>query len=338
MFNPKYTLTKELLDNISAIERLYGQIEQIQLPQSLWLNLERDNLMQSAYVSNSIEGNPLSLAEVTNLLLDSRVPANRNEKEIANYFGILKKLPLLKNFTLQTLLDIHKELLAGVNDEIAGIIRDDIVVVGNKVMTTAGVKLIVKHNPPYHKREDIINHLSGLVDWVEQDKQTLPILKAAIFHHHYVYLHPFVDGNGRTCRLLTAFLLILNGYMINKYFVLDDYYDIDRKLYSDKLSSADTGDLTQWLQYFTTGIKYSLQSAIAKAKNSLSLIEISLRPTTRQSQILEHFSQIGEFTAEEVMQLLNISRQQANNLIRGLIEKGRISKQGKTKGVYYKIV
>ncbi len=47
----------------------------------------------------------------------------------------------------------------------------------------------------------------------------------------------------------------------NKYFVLDDYYDIDRIQYSDKLHSADTGNQTQWLEYFTDGVKYSLQSA-----------------------------------------------------------------------------
>jgi hypothetical protein len=56
MFKPKYQLTIKLLKNISAVERLYGQIEKLRLPKSLWLNLERNTLIQSAYVSNSIEG------------------------------------------------------------------------------------------------------------------------------------------------------------------------------------------------------------------------------------------------------------------------------------------
>jgi hypothetical protein len=56
MFKPDFKLTKELLENISSVERLYGQIEQLRLPKSLCLNLERNNLIQSAYVSNSIEG------------------------------------------------------------------------------------------------------------------------------------------------------------------------------------------------------------------------------------------------------------------------------------------
>ena len=81
MFEPHYTLSPQLLTSITSIERLYGQIEALRLPQKLELNLKRDNLVQSAYASNKIEGNPLTLPEVTNLLLDDRVPANRDEKE-----------------------------------------------------------------------------------------------------------------------------------------------------------------------------------------------------------------------------------------------------------------
>ncbi|MDR1434548.1 MAG: Fic family protein [Endomicrobium sp.] len=338
MFNPKYQLTRKLLENISAIERLYGQIEQLRLPKSLWLNLERNNLIQSAYVSNSIEGNSLSLPEVTNLLLGGRVPATRDEKEVANYFAILKKLTLLKDFDLNTLLAIHKELLTGVKDKIAGKIRNSIIVVGNRIQTPKGLELIVKHNPPYHKKEQIEKYLQELFSWSKNYGQTLPILKAGIFHHQYVYLHPFVDGNGRTCRLLTALFLIQNGYQINKYFVLDDFYDTDRRLYSDKLSTADKGDLTQWLEYFTDGLKYSLASAIERAENSLSQISVSMRLTPRENQVLEKFTAIGEFTARDVVKFLKVSRQHVNTLLKGLIEKGRIKKQGgNTKGVFCKI-
>ncbi|MCL1901684.1 MAG: Fic family protein [Endomicrobia bacterium] len=339
MFKPKYSLAPKLLENISSVERLYGQIEQLRLPKSLWLNLERNNLVQSTYVSNSIEGNSLSLPEVTNLLLGGRVPATRDEKEVANYFSVLKKLSSLKELNLKNLLSIHKELLTGVNDKIAGKIRNNVVVVGNRIKTPKGVEVIVKHNPPYHKKEQIEKHLKELFDWSENYGQTLPIIKAGIFHHQYVHIHPFADGNGRTCRLLTALFLIKNGYQINKYFVLDDFYDTDRKLYSDKLSTADKGDLTQWLEYFTDGLKYSLQSAIDRAENSLSEVSVSMRLTPRESQVLEKFSNIGEFTSGDVIKFLNVSRQQVNVIVKGLIEKGRIAKQGgNTKGVFYKIL
>ncbi len=81
MQKPKYRLTQELLKNMTEIERLYGNLEALKDPKSLYTNLERDNLIKSSYASNKIEGNPLSVAEVTNLLLGDRVPANRDEKE-----------------------------------------------------------------------------------------------------------------------------------------------------------------------------------------------------------------------------------------------------------------
>jgi Fic family protein len=138
---------------------------------------------------------------------------------------------------------------------------------------------------------------------------------------------------------MTALLLIQNGYAINKYFVLDDFYDTDRREYSDKLSSADSGDLTQWLEYFTDGLKYSLQSAIERTENSLSAVSVSMRLTPRESQVLDKFASLGEFTSGDVIKFMKVSRQQVNTILKGLIEKGRIEKRGgNTKGAFYKIL
>ena len=126
MFTPKYQLTQKLLANITQAERLYGQLEALRIPKQLELNLERDNLVKSSYISNSIEGNPLTLAEVTNLLLGDRMPVNRDEKEVKNYFNILKNLNEFGQKTLDKKLicQIHQSLLTGVNERIAGKIRD----------------------------------------------------------------------------------------------------------------------------------------------------------------------------------------------------------------------
>src|SRR3990170_4038608 len=130
MYTPTYELTPQLLTLITTVERLYGQIEALQIPSKLELNLARANLVKSSYASNRIEGNPLSEAEVTNLLLNDRVPTNRDEKEVVNYFAILNHLNDYKNklITLNTIVDLHKQLMSGV-DTIAGHIRNVQVVV-----------------------------------------------------------------------------------------------------------------------------------------------------------------------------------------------------------------
>ena len=132
MFKPNFSLSQNLLANIGQIERLYGQIEGLKIPKKLELNLQRNNLIQSSYVSNSIEGNPLSLQEVTNLLLDDRVPVNRDEKEVKNYYGILQNLNtcLDQQISLELAKKIHLDLLTGVKNEIAGSIRNKKVVIG----------------------------------------------------------------------------------------------------------------------------------------------------------------------------------------------------------------
>lgn len=161
------------------------------------------------------------------------------------------------------------------------------------------------------------------------------MLKAGIFHHHYVYIHPFEDGNGRTCRLLTALGLLKSGYQINKYFVLDDYYDIDRSMYSDMLSSADTGDKTEWLEYFTSGVKYSLQGSLGRVKTLLQTVAVEERPTNKEHAVLELLRSHHQLTSADITEFLRVSRQQAHKLLSGLVRKGYADKKGGTKNSYY---
>lgn len=340
MFKPQYTLSKNLLANIAQIERLYGQIEALKIPKKLELNLQRDNLIQSSYVSNSIEGNPLSLREVTNLLLDDRVPINRDEKEVKNYFAILQDLTsyLKKNIDLELVKDFHQDLLHGVKDEIAGQVRNKKVVIGKYVgQTKEAVSLEIKHEPPFHQKAKIQKALEELCDWNIKESQLPVPLKAGIFHHQFVYIHPFVDGNGRVCRLLTALIFLQNNYWINKYFILDDYYDIDRIQYSDALHTADKGDKTQWLEYFTDGVKYSLQSALASNKEAMLTLNIEKRPTSKEKEALEIVSKQKQVTSSDLVKILKVSRQQAHNLLKGLVDKGLLDKKGSTKKSYYQI-
>lgn len=333
MFSPKYTLTNKLLKNLTEIERLYGQIEALRLPKELQLNLERNNLVQSTYVSNSIEGNPLSLPEVTNLLLGDRVPANRDEKEVRNYFEILRLLPYWKGreLTSEVMLEIHKKLVSGVKDNIAGIVRDSAVIVGALDITG---KIRIQHNPPFHQSDEILSAVNQLFEWLNKTDVPIP-LKAGIWHHQFVYIHPFVDGNGRTCRLLTALIFLKENYEINKYFVLDDYYDIDRSQYSEKLHTADGGNKTLWLEYFTDGMKYSLQGALGKANNALSTMAVSNRPTPREKNVLELFTEQAEVSSAMVVRRFGVTRQQAHKLLQALMERGLVKKIGSTKSSYY---
>ncbi|MFC1622238.1 Fic family protein [Patescibacteria group bacterium] len=337
-FEPKFTLTPKLLSTINQIERLYGQLEGLRLPKKLELNLHERNLVQSAYVSNSIEGNPLSLMEVTNLLLGDRVPVNRDEKEVYNYHEILSSLDVCldKPVDLKLINDFHSKLLYGVQDEIAGEIRNDKVVIGKYTKEKTEASIQVKHEPPFHTKDEIEQALVSLNEWLVAALKNQPAtLVAGIYHHEFVYIHPYADGNGRTCRLIAALIFLKAGYKINRHFVLDDYYDIDRIQYSDMLHTADSGDKTEWLEYFTDGVNYSLQSALEKAKRSLQTLNIEERLTGRESEVLGIVQERGEITSHIVAEILDVTRQQAHSLLSALVEKGFVDKKGSTKSSYY---
>jgi len=338
MFEPHYTLSGHLLANVAAIERFYGQLEALHLPHKLELNLHRNNLLQSTYASNKIEGNPLSLREVTNLLLDDRLPVNRNEKEVTYYFTLLQELNKYvdRPLTLQLVTDIHKDLFTTIH-EYAGTIRNEIVAVGKYTKEADKVKFKVKHLPPFHAKKEIKEALQELLIWANQQKDLPIAIKAGVFHHNFLYIHPFEDGNGRVCRIITALLFMRAGYQINKYFVLDDYYDLDRTNYSDALHRADEGDLTGWLEYFSDGVKYSLQSALGKAQQAIRTLAVSDRPTTRERKVLDMFAKQSELTSKEVAQALKVSRQQAHNLLSGLVNKGLVERHGTTKSSFYTV-
>lgn len=338
MFTPRYRLTPALLSHITAIERLYGQIESLRLPEQLDLNLTRHHLIRSTYFSNKIEGNPLSLYEVTNLLTADRAPVSRDEKEVTLYFDLLSRLSAFVSTPLSVDLirAIHRELFFGIH-AYAGTIRDEIVAVGKYTGQGSKEEFRVKHLPPFHARAEIIAALTELTAWLDQSVNLPLTLQAGIFHHQFLYLHPFEDGNGRVCRTLTALIYLKGGYAINRYFVLDDYYDLDRTAYSDALHSADDASLTRWLTYFAHGVQISLESALEKAKSALASVSPATRPTPKEAAVLELFHSRPELTSADIVTANHVSRQQAHHLLSALVAKGWLTRHGSTKSSFYRL-
>lgn len=347
MFTPKYTITPKLLNNLTKIERLYGQIEAEEMIPSVALRLQNENVVLATHHSTSIEGNPLSPTEVTNVILGDKVPTTKAEKEVKDYFDALMKLDEYKRRNVKINLDLIKKIHAltmrSAKDQRIGKFRNSKVVVGHQEMVDGAATVRVKHDPPAHTKAKIAKILKELVAWMEKEKDAPAILKASIFHHRFVYIHPFYDGNGRVTRLLTAYLLLLAGYEVTRYFILDDYYDIDRFEYSDKLHSADSGELTEWMEYFTQGLAYSLQAALGKVKDykedRLEDVKGEKRAmvTKREEDVLRIVMELKTIRSSDIAKKLSVSRQQAFRLLSSLVEKRILSRIGKTKSSYYKL-
>lgn len=343
MFNPKFSFTPQIINQLTLIERLYGQLLGENLIPSLVLKLSQENQILATHFSTSIEGNPLSTRDVTNIILNDQIPVTKSEKEVKNYFAVLNTIFLMakRKETLNTELtkELHHTLMKDIEKKDLGKFRDGGVFVGHRTQT----EIVVKHNPPFHTAVEIEKALSEIFTWVMGDDPTHPLLKAGIMHHQFVYIHPFLDGNGRLARILTAYYLLLKQYEVTRFFILDDYYDIDRQLYSDTLHLADRGDETEWLEYFLEGIANSLQAAIARINNlkrtNIDAVtgEKRVLVTTREEEVLQIVLDKKAVKTTDVQKALEVSRQQAHALLSSLVKKEILQKFGKTKTSYYKL-
>lgn len=343
MFETKFSFTPKIVNTLATIERLYGSLLAQELIPSLALKLSEENQILATHHSTSIEGNPLSPQDVTNIILGDQIPTTKSEREVKNYFAVINRINILSKkqepISADLTLNLHRELMKELLVHGVGKFRDSEVFIGHKKKT----EIVVKHNPPYHTAARIKFALEELYNWLNTKKEFHPLIRAGILHHQFAYIHPFFDGNGRLARILTVYFLLLAKYEVVKFFILDDYYDIDRQEYSDMLHSADSGDETRWLEYFLQGIAYSLQAAQArinqlKGKNLDEITgEKRVLVTAREEDVIQIVLDKKAVKTSDIVETLSVTRQQAHALLASLVKKGILTKFGKTKTSYYKL-
>ena len=176
----------------------------------------------------------------------------------------------------------------------------------------------------------------------QKKKELDPVIQAGLVHYEFVRIHPFVDGNGRTTRVLATLVLYLRGFDTKQFFCLDDYYDSDRQSYYRALQSIDqeTLDLTMWPEYFVEGVNVSIEEV---KKRVIKLSSERLRRaregqialTERQMQIVEYINQTGKITIGEVSKMFKITRQAALKEVSKLVNQDVVELRGKGRGAHY---
>jgi Fic family protein/predicted esterase len=286
-FRPRFAITPLLQRQLMTIDRTRGFLEAVRL-RPAWAEEMRNRVrVGDALASLRIEGNSLTLAEAMEL---AKGPPPRDvrdsEREFLNYleaFSAIDDLRGDRDYVVRArdVREIHGLLVKGVRggDRYAGQFRREAVQVGDRV----GGEVLIHHSPP--DQADVPILVQELLDWVARCKKKIrpqdrgptvddpyvhPVLLAGIAQHRLVWIHPFVDGNGRTARMLTAMLLYIRGYDFKHLFDLSSWYDGNRDAYYAALRVADeTGDYTRWLEYFCGGFSNQMyrarRSAVAAA-------------------------------------------------------------------------
>lgn len=231
----KVTLTNDILKYITEIDKNRYNVSSLKLSRSVANRLRKNSKKKSSYASNKIEGNPLSEKQVDEVIeSDDRKHFLKPEQEVRNYFLALNYLEEMagKNepFSKKLILDVQKLVEKGASKE----------KIGFRGPMPPGILFAVYDsktgNPDYIPPEycDIPQLIDELVDYVNTTDDH-PLIVAAVVHYQMVTIHPFEDGNGRTARLLSGYIMDINGYGFNGIGSLEEYFAYDIDEYYDSI-------------------------------------------------------------------------------------------------------
>lgn len=332
----KVTLTNEILRNITEIEENKFNIKATKLSPSVSNRLRKNSKKRSSYASNRIEGNPLSMQQVDEVIdADERKHFLKPEQEVRNYFLALNYLEeKAKNntmFSKKLILDVQKLVEKGASKEKIGL----------RGPMPPGVLFAVYDsktgNPDYIPPEysEIPSLLDELVEYVNSTDDH-PLIVAAIVHYQLVTIHPFEDGNGRTARLLSGYIMDINGYGFNGVGSLEEYfaYDIDEyynsiqmnlpALYYSGRNNPPHPEV--WINYFLKMVKlYSKKVCDIQLDSKHEDVSISLSHLKGKEKELLLFiisKYEKEFIPIEISKELGVTNRTIINRLATLVKNG----------------
>ena len=291
-FSPKFQITQPILNNLMQIEQSRGFLKAAHLSNQWVKKMSRNALLLETHHTTHIEGTQLTLEQSKKVLAGKQVlSANKQDiKEVTNYrdaFNLVSSYLKTKSSVQESMIkEIHKELVKGVRGGSAkpGKYRDIQNYVGNAV-----TKEII-YTPP--KPKEVPTLMKEFVEWVNQESEIHPVLKSGIIQFQFVHIHPFVDGNGRTSRLLCTFYLYKSGYDFKKLFSISEYYDKDRQKFYKAIQSVKNNnmDMTSWLDYFVKSFLFQM-SEVMEIGKKIILKDVLIQNhnlSQRQSVIIEY--------------------------------------------------
>ncbi|MBQ4119103.1 MAG: Fic family protein [Clostridia bacterium] len=334
----KVTLTNDILKKISAIDENRFSLRTIELPQVTKNRLRKNSKKKSSYASNKIEGNPLTEAQANEAMeRDAHKHFLKPEQEVRNYFLALnlleEKLKVKEPFSKELLLEVQAMVEKGASKEKIGL-RGEM---------PPGVLFAVYDSetgtPEYIPPEytDIPTLLDELVEYVNTTDDH-PLIIAAVVHYQLVTIHPFEDGNGRTARLMSGYILDQGGYGFNGIGSLEEYFAYDPDEYYASLqmglpalyySGRENPPHPEiWINYFLRMMElYSKKVCeLSKASTDDELDGSLSYLSAKEKELLAYLlkNRMFEFTPIEVSKKLGVTNKTIINRCAKLTNNGFI--------------
>jgi Fic family protein len=341
MFEPKYEISDKVLKNIKRIAELTFELNNKRFSKIVLMQLSQRAREISAYASTSIEGNPLPLTEVREILKNKPAHVRDSEREVLNYNRSMIWLDEVikdnkNSLNLKLILEIHKLVTKKlILLSKSGKLRQESVFVNDPRLNKT-----VYWPPDF---EDVKDLLKDLLNFIDKNQTKIdPLILAGIFHKQFVIIHPFLDGNGRTVRLATKFLLSKMGLNTFRLFSFENYYNQNISKYFDFVGVKGNYydvykkiDFTPWLEYFTDGIVDEL------LRVSKILAKRNIRPENilklYHQKILNYLKNHDFITDKIYSQLTDRAKPTRNQDFNQLIDLNLIERIGKGKATIYRL-
>ncbi len=326
-FPPVYTYTPEIKQLLYDLDVLRAGYELHPVPALSVVNLRRASLLKSSLYSARIEGNPLDVGDV-----DDVRPSDTDihKIEVGNLVSAYEQLSDIigQNVTLDTLKKLHAVVLRNISAD-AGYLRTE----ESAIYNQAGTVVYLTPAP-----QNIRTLLDALCVYVNAAKDAVPVA-SGLTHIWFEKIHPFLDGNGRVGRLLSAYILKKGGYDFSGLVPFEQYLDEHRDDYYHFLGQ-DRQDVTSFIEFYLTAL-------LSQAKISLKIayeFDESGKPDTyaqlmpRRAEIMrlieDHKIVTFDFLARRFRA---VAVRTLHNDLSQLTKAGLVQKMGSTRGVCYTV-
>jgi len=292
-------------------------------------------LMEESIFSSMIEGATTTRIKAKEMLRKGKKPSNKSEQMILNNYKTIQYISEHKDTEISSakLFEIHRLVTDNtLEEENIGVFRNS-----NDVMVMNQITGEIIHTPPpFEELDELMKSFCDFFNTNPKENFIHPIVKASILHFLIGYIHPFVDGNGRTARALFYWYLLKNGYWLTEYLSISRVI-LKMKTQYEKAyiySEIDEMDVSYFIHYqvkVLTQAFEDLKNYIAKKKkeeNKLSKYLKSENINERQAQILYWIEEDNNrfFTVKEIETIFKITNQTARTDIEYLVEKRFLKK------------
>ncbi len=314
---PPYKITGTILKLVASISEKLGEINAVHLSKPP-TELRKRNRIKTIQASLEIEGNTLTIEQITAIVEDKRVLGPQKDiLEVKNAIAVYNSIHKLNPISFESFCKAHEILMKGLIDS-AGRLR------GKSVGIVKGKQ--IAHLAP--KSEMVKPLLTSLFKYLKSENE-LPLIKSCVFHYEMEFIHPFLDGNGRMGRLWQT-LILKEANPVFEFLPIETLIKEQQKKYYDTLAKSDKAGES------TVFIEFMLQIILQALDDLLKIQNINLTNSDRIN-LFKSIVNNNYFSRQEYLRnFKEISTATASRDLKYAVDNGLIKKSGEKNTTRYK--